>query len=1374
MYGDVVLGMKPVNKEDIDPFEEIIEKVKEEKGVKLDNELEVEDLKELVKRFKVAVKEQTGQDFPTCAYEQLWGAICAVFRSWMNERAILYRKMEGIPAEWGTAVSVQAMVFGNMGDTSATGVCFSRDAGNGEDLFNGEYLINAQGEDVVAGIRTPQQITKIGSQRWAERAGISEEERVAKYPSMEEAMPEIYKELDALQTKLENHYRDMQDMEFTVQEGKLWFLQTRNGKRTGAAMVKIAMDLLRQGMIDEKTALERCEPNKLDELLHPVFDKKALKEAKVLTRGLPASPGAATGQIVFFADDAAKWAADGKKVVMVRIETSPEDLAGMAVAEGILTARGGMTSHAAVVARGMGKCCVSGAGAINVDYKTRTVEIEGITLKEGDFISLNGTTGEVYKGKVETKAAEVSGNFAALMDLCNKYTKLNVRTNADTPHDAEVARAFGASGIGLCRTEHMFFDAEKIVAMREMILSPDVEGRRKALAKLLPFQKADFKGIFKAMDGCPVNVRLLDPPLHEFVPHDAKGQEEMAKAMGVTVQEIKKRVESLCEHNPMLGHRGCRLGNTYPEITEMQTQAILGAAIELKKEGYDPHPEIMVPLTGILYEFEAQEKVIRDAAAALFEKEGMEIPFKVGTMIEIPRAALTANRIASRAEYFSFGTNDLTQMTFGYSRDDIASFLPVYLEKKILKVDPFQVLDQNGVGQLIEMAVDKGRSVRPDLKCGICGEHGGEPSSVKFCHKVGLNYVSCSLMNSVIMPLEESINGVENMMYMTSTATNAGSATIEVYFKQGTNPDMAAVNVQNRVTKAQGLLPAEVTRIGVSTQKRQTSFLQIDALVSTDGRFDKTFLGNYLDINVIPRIKRIEGVGDVMELGDTYSMRIWLNPERMAQYGLVPSDVTAVLGEQNIEAPTGSLGENSKNVFQYTMKYRGRLKSVEEFQNIVVRAQEDGSVLRLKDVAKVELGTLSYGFDSQMDGKPAVTFMIYQVAGSNATEVNERIAAELEKMKEELPTGMEFITMMSSNDFLFASIYNVVETLIVAIILVILVVYFFLQDFKSTLIPSISIIVSLIGTFACLTAAGFTINILTLFALVLAIGTVVDDAIVVVEAVQAKFDAGYTSSYQATKDAMGDVTMAVISCTCVFMAVFIPVTFMGGTSGIFYTQFGVTMATSVGLSMICALTLCPALCAMMMRPSDGNKSAKSFNGRVRAAYNASFNAVLGKYKKGVMFFIHHRWMVWAGTIASIILLGWLISNTKTGLVPQEDQGTIMANVAIAPGSTLEETGKVLDKVENILKNTPEVEHYARVAGYGFLAGQGTSYGMAIIRLKNWDERKGAEHVSDAVVARLNAQFAQIKEAQIFCFQPDRKSTRLNSSHTDISRMPSSA
>lgn len=744
MYGDVVLGMKPTNKEDIDPFEAIIEDVKKTKGVHLDNELGVAELKELVVRFKAAVKAQTGQDFPENAYEQLWGAICAVFDSWMNERAILYRKMEGIPAEWGTAVNVQAMVFGNMGDTSATGVCFSRDAATGEDLFNGEYLINAQGEDVVAGIRTPQQITKIGSQRWAALQGISEEERASKYPSMEEAMPEIYKELDALQTKLENHYHDMQDMEFTVQEGKLWFLQTRNGKRTGAAMVRIAMEMLQQGLIDEKTAILRCEPNKLDELLHPIFDKEALRKARVLTRGLPASPGAACGQIVFFADDAAQWRADGHRVVLVRIETSPEDLAGMTAAEGILTARGGMTSHAAVVARGMGKCCVSGAGAINVDYKARTVEIDGTVLKEGDFISLNGSTGEVYAGEVPTRAAELSGDFAKLMKLCDKYTRLKVRTNADTPHDAEVARSFGATGIGLCRTEHMFFDNQKIIAMREMILAPDVEGRKKALDKLLPYQKADFKGIFKAMDGCPVNVRLLDPPLHEFVPHDLKGQEEMAKAMGVTVDYIRQRVESLCEHNPMLGHRGCRLGNTYPEITEMQTRAILGAACELKKEGYDPHPEIMVPLIGILYEFEAQEKVIRETAARLFKEEGVEIPFKVGTMIEVPRAALTADRIASHAEYFSFGTNDLTQMTFGYSRDDIASFLPVYLEKKILKVDPFQVLDQNGVGQLVEMAVQKGRSVRPDLKCGICGEHGGEPSSVKFCHKVGLDYVSCS------------------------------------------------------------------------------------------------------------------------------------------------------------------------------------------------------------------------------------------------------------------------------------------------------------------------------------------------------------------------------------------------------------------------------------------------------------------------------------------------------------------------------------------------------------------------------------------------------------------------------------------------------
>ena len=761
MYGDVVLGMKPVNKEDMDPFEAIIEEVKEIRGVKLDKDLTVDELKLLVARFKTAIKDQTGHDFPTNPVEQLWGAICAVFRSWMNERAILYRKMEGIPDEWGTAVTVQSMVFGNMGETSATGVCFSRDAATGENLFNGEYLVNAQGEDVVAGIRTPQQITLEGSRRWAALQGISEEERAAKYPSMEEAMPEIYAELDAIQTKLENHYRDMQDMEFTVQEGKLWFLQTRNGKRTGTAMVKIAMDLVKEGLIDEKTAIKRCEPQKLDELLHPVFDAKALKASKVITQGLPASPGAACGQIVFHADDAQEWAKDGKKVVMVRIETSPEDLAGMSAAEGILTARGGMTSHAAVVARGMGKCCVSGAGAIVVDYKAKTLTVEGVTYKEGDYISLNGSTGQVYAGQIPTKAAELSGDFKELMDLCDKYTHLQVRTNADTPHDAQVARDFGAKGIGLTRTEHMFFEDKKIVAMREMILSKDSEGREKALAKLLPYQKADFKGILEAMDGYPVNIRLLDPPLHEFVPHDAAGQETMAAEMGVSVQEIKQRVDSLAENNPMLGHRGCRLGITFPEITAMQTRAILSAACELKLEGKNPMPEIMVPLIGILHEFHQQKEIIEKVAKEVFAEYGTEVEMEIGTMIEIPRAALTADRIATEAQYFSFGTNDLTQMTFGYSRDDIASFLPVYLEQKILKVDPFQVLDQNGVGQLIQMAVEKGRAVRPGLRTGICGEHGGEPSSVKFCAKVGMNYASCSPFRVPIARLAAAQAAVE-------------------------------------------------------------------------------------------------------------------------------------------------------------------------------------------------------------------------------------------------------------------------------------------------------------------------------------------------------------------------------------------------------------------------------------------------------------------------------------------------------------------------------------------------------------------------------------------------------------------------------------
>ena len=762
MYGDVVLGMKPVNKEDIDPFEAIIEEVKSIRGIRLDKDLNVDELKLLVARFKTAIKEQTGKDFPTDPIEQLWGAICAVFRSWMNERAILYRKMEGIPDEWGTAVSVMAMVFGNMGETSATGVCFSRDAATGENIFNGEYLVNAQGEDVVAGIRTPQQITLEGSRRWAKLQGISEEERASKYPSMEEAMPALYQELNTIQQKLEDHYKDMQDMEFTVQEGKLWFLQTRNGKRTGTAMVKIAMDLMREGVIDEKTAVMRCEPQKLDELLHPVFDKEALKKAKVITQGLPASPGAACGQIVFHADDAQEWHKDGHKVVMVRIETSPEDLAGMSAAEGILTARGGMTSHAAVVARGMGKCCVSGAGAIVVDYKAKTVTIEGVTYKEGDYLSLNGSTGQVYAGQIETRAAELSGDFKALMDLCDKYTHMQVRTNADTPHDAAVARAFGAKGIGLTRTEHMFFDDKKIIAMREMILAKDATGREKALAKLLPYQKADFKGILEAMDGCPVNIRLLDPPLHEFVPHDLKGQETMAKEMGVSVEEIQQRVNSLAENNPMLGHRGCRLGITFPEITAMQTRAILSAACELKKEGKHPMPEIMVPLIGILYEFKQQKDVIMRTAKEVFAEYGIEVEFEVGTMIEIPRAALTADRIATEAQYFSFGTNDLTQMTFGYSRDDIASFLPAYLEQKILKVDPFQVLDQNGVGQLIKMAVEKGRAVRPGLRTGICGEHGGEPSSVKFCARIGMNYASCSPFRVPIARLAAAQAAIED------------------------------------------------------------------------------------------------------------------------------------------------------------------------------------------------------------------------------------------------------------------------------------------------------------------------------------------------------------------------------------------------------------------------------------------------------------------------------------------------------------------------------------------------------------------------------------------------------------------------------------
>ena len=744
MFGDVVMGMKPESKEDEDPFEVIIDNLKEEKGVVNDTDLTTDDLKEMVSRFKKAIKDVTGKDFPTNPWEQLWGSVTAVFDSWMNNRAIVYRKLNNIPDEWGTAINVQAMVFGNMGDSSATGVAFTRDAATGEDLFNGEYLINAQGEDVVAGIRTPLQITKEGAIRWAKLANVTEEDRAANFPSLEEAMPKIYKELHEIQSKLEDHYKDMQDIEFTIQEGKLWLLQTRNGKRTGAAMIKIAIDMLEDKSLSKKEALLRIEPNKLDELLHPVFKIEALAKGNVIAKGLPASPGAATGQIVFHADEAETWAEEGKAVILVRIETSPEDLAGMNVAKGILTARGGMTSHAAVVARGMGKCCISGAGNIKINYKAKTLSVDGHTYNEGDWISLNGSTGEVFDGKIETMDPELSGDFGKVMDLADKYTRMYVRTNADSPHDSEVARNFGAQGIGLCRTEHMFFEGERIIAMREMILADDEAGRRDALDKLLPMQRSDFEGIFEAMHDLPVTVRLLDPPLHEFVPHEEANQKEMADEMGVSVEEIKSKVESLMEFNPMLGHRGCRLGNTYPEISEMQARAIIEAALNLKAKGVNTHPEIMIPLTGTLEEMKMQEDIVRKIAEKVFEEKNDRIDYMVGTMIEIPRAALVADEIAKSAEFFSFGTNDLTQMGFGYSRDDAGKFLPIYIQKGILKHDPLQVLDQEGIGQLIKMAIKKGKKTRKNIKIGICGEHGGEPSSIEFCNKVGMDYVSCS------------------------------------------------------------------------------------------------------------------------------------------------------------------------------------------------------------------------------------------------------------------------------------------------------------------------------------------------------------------------------------------------------------------------------------------------------------------------------------------------------------------------------------------------------------------------------------------------------------------------------------------------------
>jgi pyruvate,orthophosphate dikinase len=729
MYGDVVMGMKPESKEEEDPFEIIIDEMKEKRGVQLDTDLSAEDLRELVSLFKQAIKKNTGKDFPTDPWEQLWGAINAVFGSWNNQRALTYRKLNNIPADWGTAVNVQSMVYGNMGEDCATGVAFTRDPATGNNQFYGEYLVNAQGEDVVAGIRTPQPVNE------AVRSNPDQK-------TLESIMPEAYKDLERIYLTLEKHYRDMQDIEFTIQRGKLWMLQTRNGKRTAEAAVRIAVEMVEEGLIDRETALMRVSPDQINQLLHPTFDPKAKKT--VISKGLPASPGAATGRIVFHADDAEEWAARGEQIVLVRVETSPEDIGGMNVAKGILTARGGMTSHAAVVARGMGTCCVAGCGDVNISYKNKTMTVAGKIYKEGDWISLNGSTGEVIEGKVPTVTPELSGNFGKLMEWADAIRRLNVRTNADTPHDATVARKFGAEGIGLCRTEHMFFEGDRIKAVREMILSNDEAGRRKALAKLLPYQRDDFYGIFKAMHDLPVTIRTLDPPLHEFLPHEDKNQQEMADEMSISLEEVKAKVDALHEFNPMLGHRGCRLGISYPEITEMQARAIIEAACQLKKEGVSVYPEIMIPLVGTKAELANQKAVVQKVADDVQKESGVTIKYMIGTMIEIPRAAVTANEIAEEAEFFSFGTNDLTQLTFGFSRDDAGKFLAEYESKTILESDPFQTLDQNGVGQLVEMGLKRGRETKADLKVGICGEHGGDPASVEFCHRVGMNYVSCS------------------------------------------------------------------------------------------------------------------------------------------------------------------------------------------------------------------------------------------------------------------------------------------------------------------------------------------------------------------------------------------------------------------------------------------------------------------------------------------------------------------------------------------------------------------------------------------------------------------------------------------------------
>ncbi|NLN29043.1 MAG: pyruvate, phosphate dikinase [Firmicutes bacterium] len=715
MYGDVVLGV------DHDKFEEQLEAQKKKAGVQLDSDLEAEDLKELVERYKQLVEKEIGKGFPVDPWEQLVGAINAVFDSWNTPRAVTYRRLNDIPHDWGTAVNVQAMVFGNMGPTSGTGVAFTRTPSTGENKFYGEYLFNAQGEDVVAGIRTPQPIE-----------------------TLKDAMPEVYEELVSIYKKLEAHYKDMQDVEFTIQDGKLYMLQTRAGKRTAAAALRIAVEMVEEGLIDKKTAVTRVDPNQLDQLLHPRFDEEAVKKAQVIAKGLPASPGAAVGRVVFFAEDAEKWAERGEKVILVRNETSPEDIGGMHSAQGILTARGGMTSHAAVVARGMGKCCVAGAGAIRIDYEARQFTVGDVVVKEGDWISIDGTAGTVMLGQVATVQPELTGNFATIMEWADEFRAMKVRTNADTPQDARIARQFGAEGIGLCRTEHMFFADDRIGAVREMILADNEESRRKALAKLLPFQRGDFYEIFKEMSGLPVTIRLLDPPLHEFLPQDDAAIAQLAKDLGVSEKEVRDRVEALHELNPMLGHRGCRLGITYPEIYEMQVQAIMEAACQLAKEGQKVVPEIMIPLVGTVRELEILKQVAVETAERVMKEAGVAVEYSVGTMIEVPRAALTADEIAREAEFFSFGTNDMTQMTYGFSRDDIGTFLPDYLEQNILEKDPFQSIDQKGVGQLVKIGTEKGRATRPDLKVGVCGEHGGDPSSVVFFHNVGLDYVSCS------------------------------------------------------------------------------------------------------------------------------------------------------------------------------------------------------------------------------------------------------------------------------------------------------------------------------------------------------------------------------------------------------------------------------------------------------------------------------------------------------------------------------------------------------------------------------------------------------------------------------------------------------